>query len=174
MGDPDALRDPDSRPVRWVNWREALAYCAWLNEVLKTAPGFVLAEDLRNGRLRVTLPCELEWEKSARGGLSGKIFPWGDEPDANRANYSVTGLGTTSTVGCFPPNAYGICDMAGNGREACVDSIILIPPATKSARRFKPKTTDNWSYGVVRGAAVRTSPAAPIVSGLYPATAAAT
>lgn len=99
MGDPDALRDPDSRPVRWVNWREALAYCAWLNEVLKTAPGFVLAEDLRNGRLRVTLPCELEWEKSARGGLSGKIFPWGDEPDANRANYSVTGLGTTSTVG---------------------------------------------------------------------------
>ena len=38
-GDADALRDPDSRPVRYVDWHEALAYCEWLNEMLATAAG---------------------------------------------------------------------------------------------------------------------------------------
>jgi formylglycine-generating enzyme required for sulfatase activity len=114
LGNPDGLRDPDSRPMRWVSWHEALAYCNWLSEVLQTATGFGLAEAVRNGRLRAILPSELEWEKAARGRLAGKTFPWGDEPDANRANYSDTGLRTTSAVGCFPPNRYGLHDMVGN------------------------------------------------------------
>ena len=56
----------------------------------------------------------MEWEKAARGGLTGTVFPWGDTPDPNRANYGETNIGDTSPVGCFPPNAYGLYDMTGN------------------------------------------------------------
>ena len=77
------------------------------------------------GEWRVTLPSELEWEKAARGGLEGTIFPWGDVPDMNQANYhdskigntsayGDSNIGNTSTVGCFPPNEYGLHDMVGN------------------------------------------------------------
>ncbi|MGZ8219952.1 NACHT domain-containing protein [Methylomagnum sp.] len=115
-GDADALRDPDTRPVRWVSWHEALAYADWLNEKLNTAPelaGTEVACLVRAG-WRVALPSELEWEKAARGGLVGKVFPWGDEPDPERANTDETGIGDASAVGCFPANDYSLSDMAGN------------------------------------------------------------
>ncbi len=38
-GDADALRDPGTRPVRWVNWHEALAFCQWLTRQLRESPG---------------------------------------------------------------------------------------------------------------------------------------
>ena len=130
LGDEDALRDPDSRPVRWVSWHEALAYCDWLNDALGKSPltpPIRQAQDrlLQMGEWRVTLPSELEWEKAARGGLEGTIFPWGDVPDMNQANYhdskigntsayGDSNIGNTSTVGCFPPNEYGLHDMVGN------------------------------------------------------------
>ena len=69
---------------------------------------------MRKRGWRVTLPSELEWEKAARGNLRDKVFPWEDEPDPNRANYDATGIGTTSTVGCFPDNDFGLHDMIGN------------------------------------------------------------
>ena len=62
----------------------------------------------------MTLPSELEWEKAARGGLVAAVYPWGDEFDANRANVDKTGIGDTTAVGAFPPNAYGLYDCAGN------------------------------------------------------------
>lgn len=150
-GNPDALRDPGNRPVRWVSWHEALAYCDWLHEVLQDAPGFALAEALRRGDLRVTLPSELEWEKAARGGRVGAVFPWGDKADPQRANTHETRLGGTFAVGCFPANGYGLSDMAGNvwewthsvwGRD--------YPYAADDADRERPDA-DNKDTMVVRG-----------------------
>ena len=73
-----------------------------------------------------------EWEYAARGGLSGKRYPWGDEIIHDHANYSGIGgkdqwggLGQpnsgTSPVGSFEPNGYGLYDMAGNTRNWCSD-----------------------------------------------------
>ena len=112
-----ALRDPDSRPMNWVSWHEALKYCDWLNDRLADTPAnghSDIAKLVREGSWRIALPSELEWEKAARGGLRDAVFAWGDEPDANRANYDDTAIGATSSVGCFPANGYGLHDMLGN------------------------------------------------------------
>ena len=117
IGDADALRDPDSRPIRYIAWREALAYSEWLNRVLATAPELQRNEAarlVRAGKWQASLPSELEWEKAARGGLASAVFPWGDTPDPNRANDSDSEIGDTSVVGCFPANAFGLHDMIGN------------------------------------------------------------
>ncbi|MGD0260170.1 MAG: SUMF1/EgtB/PvdO family nonheme iron enzyme [Verrucomicrobiota bacterium] len=86
------------------------------------------------------LPTEAEWEKAARGGLSGQRFPWGDTISESQANYFGTNLFSydlgpngpnaaftngvtpyTSPVGYFAPNGYGLYDMAGNVWEWCWD-----------------------------------------------------
>ena len=117
IDDPDALRDPENRPVRYISWHEALRYCDWLNQMLATAPTFehsATAILVRESHWRVSLPSELEWEKAARGGLRDSIFPWGDTPNPNRANYRDSEIGDTSAVGCFPTNDYGLYDTVGN------------------------------------------------------------
>jgi formylglycine-generating enzyme required for sulfatase activity len=117
LDEPVSLREPGSRPVRSVSWHEALAYCDWLTRMLAESP--LLASSgparlVRESGWRVTLPSELEWEKAARGGQPGAVYPWGDTPDPNRANHRDTGIGDTSVVRCFPANAFGLHDMAGN------------------------------------------------------------
>lgn len=57
------------------------------------------------------LPTDAEWEWAARGGLAGKTYPWGDVLDAGMANYD---RGTSTSVGSYPANGYGLHDMAGN------------------------------------------------------------
>lgn len=116
--DPHAyLRNPDNHPVANVTWYDALAYCEWLTEKLRDWEEMPepLGSLLRDEGWTVTLPSEAEWEKAARG-VDGRVYPWGDEVDPNRANYRDTGIGDTGVVGCFPQGAspYGILDMAGS------------------------------------------------------------
>ena len=78
------------------------------------------------------LPTEAEWERAARGGLEGKRFVWGDEPlDATRCNVwqgdfpwrntAEDGFVRTAPAGTYPPNGFGLVDMAGNVWEWCSD-----------------------------------------------------
>ena len=95
----------DDHPITFVSWEDAVAYAAWAGK---------------------SLPTEAQWEKAARGGLEGKLYPWGDVLSHEQANYLGAGGRdlwdlTTSPVGSFPPNGYGIYDMAGNVIEWCLD-----------------------------------------------------
>jgi sulfatase modifying factor 1 len=101
----------DDHPVVHVAYEDAEAYAAWAGLVL---------------------PSEAQWERAARGGLEGATYTWGDEPEMpqqRRANYwhgdfpwrADDGYGSTAPVGSFPPNQYGVADMAGNVWEWTTD-----------------------------------------------------
>ena len=107
------LRGRRHHPVVHVSWHDAAAYCAWAEK---------------------RLPTEAEWEYAARGGLEGKRFPWGDAfmrggkhrcniwqgrfPDENSL---ADGHFGTAPARAFPPNGYGLYNVAGNVWEWCAD-----------------------------------------------------
>ncbi len=96
-------KDKANHPVVYVSWYAAMAYTQWVEK---------------------RLPTEAEWEKAARGGLTGKKYPWGDQIDMTKANYGKN-IGQITPIGEYPPNDYGLYDIVGNVWEWCVDEHIL-------------------------------------------------
>ena len=116
----------DNYPVVGVNWNQAKAFCVWrtekLNKYLMKNKGETTFSEFR-------LPTESEWEWAARGGHQFNPYPWGGPYTRNekgcllanykplRGNYIADGGLTTLVVGHYPPNDWGLYDMAGNVSE---------------------------------------------------------
>jgi len=95
------------KPIVGVSWHDAAAYCAWLGE--------------RTGR-EVRLPTEAEWERAARGGREGALYPWGDEAPAEKALIGCDPeSGGPARVGINLPNDFDLYDMSENVHEWCSD-----------------------------------------------------
>lgn len=123
-------------PVVGVSWYEAMAYAAWLTELLRRArdgsPGLrdedrqLVADLLENDASEVRLPAEAEWETMAGGAADRERYPW-DPPEGPatgagttilaRANTLESGIRSTSPVAMYPLGAsqpFGLMDLAGN------------------------------------------------------------
>lgn len=103
--DDSNFSDPE-RPVVAVSWFEAVRYCEWLNAITG-----------RNYRL----PTEAEWERAARGGMEGKLFPWGDAPPQSLPDYEKRWRIGPEPVAQYDPSAFGLYDICENVHEWCSD-----------------------------------------------------
>lgn len=111
--DPLALQSPLDHPVGYVSWTDALAYARWLEARLRESAHTPepLQRLLADG-WRVNIPDEAQWEKAARGS-EGRIYPWGNQPSREKANYSGSGTMPVGSHPC-PECQYGLHDMSGN------------------------------------------------------------
>jgi formylglycine-generating enzyme required for sulfatase activity len=158
--DPGSVNDGYAKgpnyPVVDVDWYDCVKWCNARSEMEGRTPAYYTTAaqtavyrtgelDFANGCVNwnggYRLATEAEWEKAARGGLSGQRFPWGATISESQANYYAfpswysydlgpysgyntnfdTGHLYTSPVGSFAPNGYGLYDMAGNVWQWCWD-----------------------------------------------------
>ena len=170
-----------THPVQTVNWYDCVKWCNARSQVAGLTPVYYMdagfTQVYKTGDVTpyvnwsangYRLPTEAEWEKAARGGLSGCRFPWGNLISESQANYygninsydrgpngynaigSIGGTSpATSPVGSFDVNGYGLYDMAGNVFEWCWDWY--------GTPYGQPSTTNptgaGSSYRVLRGGA---------------------
>ena len=144
LGPGSSLDGLDDHPVVHVAYPDAAAYAQWAG---------------------MHLPTEAEWEYAARGGLDGAEFTWGDNdpqettPAANTwqgrfpyENTELDGWTRTSPVGSYPPNPYGLHDMAGNVWEWTCDPYQLPAAGTPTSPCCAPPPSqDSLPTRVIKG-----------------------
>ncbi|MDR2255533.1 MAG: formylglycine-generating enzyme family protein [Arthrobacter sp.] len=142
-GPGSTWRDRERHPVVQVSWHDAVAYAAWA------------------GR---SLPSEAQWEYAARGGLDGARFAWGDDlhPGGRhvcniwQGQFPVTDLGEdgflgTSPVGHYPPNGFGLHDVAGNVWEWCLDAFAVDAYRRRAAQGIAVDPVEHGPAGASPG-----------------------
>jgi len=102
----DANFSHPQQPVVAVSWFDSIAYCAWLSAMTAS---------------QYRLPTEAEWERAARGGADGLVFPWGNDPPTSRTGYLDRWKTGPEPVGQSEPNGYGLLEMCENVHEWCSD-----------------------------------------------------
>jgi sulfatase modifying factor 1 len=160
--------DMSNDPMVCVTWYGAVTYCNWRSQQEGKQTCYDLSTwECDFSKKGYRLATEAEWEYAARGGLSGKRFPWGNTITHNQANYysdSAYSYDTsttrgfhptwndgiypyTSPVGSFPANGYGLYDMVGNVWQWCHDWYGIY----SSSSQTNPAGPTIGSYRVLRG-----------------------
>jgi formylglycine-generating enzyme required for sulfatase activity len=150
MGTESSRFKGPNKPVEQVSWDECQEFCTKLTAHL-------------GGRSAVRLPTEAEWECACRAGTTTH-YHFGDVLNTELANYngaltwkgSPTGRNrkTTTNVGTFPANLWGLYDMHGNVSEWCADRYALYPVGTQQNNAEESDDSDR----VLRGGSWRSSP----------------
>ncbi|MCB9430707.1 MAG: SUMF1/EgtB/PvdO family nonheme iron enzyme [Ardenticatenaceae bacterium] len=97
-----------NHPREMISWYQAMAFCRWLND------------KLANGT-QINLPHEDQWEVAARYP-DGRLFPWGNDFAANKANTYEGSVKQTTAVGLYPAGKQPhleLYDLSGNVWEWC-------------------------------------------------------
>ena len=145
----------DDHPVTGVNFFDAIAFCndasraEGLEAVYRIEGDKVFWDDVSNPGYR--LPTEAEWEFACRAGSTSR-FAFGETLDSEAANYDGQFEGgsyraTTTPVGLFTANAWGLYDMHGNVHEWCWDRSSALGPEAA----VDPRGPEMGSYRIVRG-----------------------